>query len=596
MTNRPFEPSTEAAMTEAIKVANPGRSRSITASASLARPKPLGSLLASAQRLTSKSMTRHQGSNARSWQEDAWEMYDLVGEERFLASTLAGRLSQARLFVGKVSPKQGEAPVPVDDPRLSGILEAIGTSAAARQQLINRLGVNLFVAGDGWLCGIPRHMFPQSLMPADSLINEGQIAGPPPDLTGETPLTMDITDLEWKMLSVSEVSTNSGGEVVLRLGEGEQEQIRCSPDEVFLIRVWRPHPRRWWEADSPTRSSLPVLRELVGLTMHISAQVDSRLAGAGLLIVPQSAQRALRVAAGLEDSDADNDDPFTEALMEAMIAPISDRSSASALVPLVVTVPDEATALFQYLTFAKPLDTEARNLRDEAIRRLALGQDAPPELLLGTAGMNHWGAWLVQEEVVTTHIEPPLALICDAITTQYLWPVLLDQGMTPEQAHDYVIWYDVSHMIMRPNRSNDAKDLHDKGVISDEALRDATGFEESDAPPSDSLTAALPVATQIAFEFLRSHPALAASPGLPVLIQQIEDALVRVPQPLPDGVDPTVSAPGGPPPVDTPSPTNTPAPPSAPTSDAGPSPIGNPTPSVTATHEPEPFDVGLVLT
>ncbi len=193
-----------------------------------------------------------------------------------------------------------------------------------------------------------------------------------------------------------------------------------------------------------------MLRELVGLTMHISAQVDSRLAGAGLLLVPQTAQRAMQVAAG--QTEEEGDDFFTESLMEAMLTPIADRASASALVPLVATVPDETTEKFRYMSFDKPLDTEARPMRDESIRRLALGLDAPPELLLGTGGMNHWGAWLVLEDVVTTHLEPPLALICDALTTQYLWPVLGDQGMSPEEAHDYVIWYDVSDLVVRPNR------------------------------------------------------------------------------------------------------------------------------------------------
>src|SRR5699024_3375465 len=163
--------------------------------------------------------------------------------------------------------------------------------------------------------------------------------------------------------------------------------------------------------------------------------------GAGMLLVPQSAQRALKSAAGYDETD--ETDLLTESLMEAMMTPISDRSSASAVVPLVVTVPDEAVDKFQHISFASPLDDEARELRDEAIRRLALGQDAPPELLLGTGGMNHWGAWLVREDVVTTHLEPTLALISDALTTQYLWPVI-DQTMDMDEVEreSYVIWYD----------------------------------------------------------------------------------------------------------------------------------------------------------
>jgi hypothetical protein len=497
------------------------------------RPSPLGSLVASAQRLTSKTMTR-QGSSAKSWQEDAWEMYDLVGEQRFLAHTLASRLSQAKLYIGERSEDSTERPMPTEDADVISILDAVGGSANSRAQLLQRLGINLFVAGDGWLVGIPPRLLP---------VEEG-IAGVSLSKPGEE-ATIAIEDLEWRMMSVSEVVTNAASQVTLYLGESEKERVTCSPDDLFLIRVWRPHPRKWWEADSPTRSSLPVLRELVGLTMHISAQVDSRLAGAGLLIVPQSAQRALQVAAGIDEND--DVDQFTEALMEAMIKPISDRSSASALVPLVVTVPDEVTDKFNFITFAKPLDSEARSLRDEAIRRLALGQDAPPELLLGTAGMNHWGAWLVQEDVVTTHLEPPLALICDALTTQYLWPVLTEQGMDEEEAHKFVVWYDVSDLVVRPNHSQDALALHERGAISDEAVRGATGFDESDAPD----TQGLPQEVVLALEMVKQSPALLAAPGLPAVVEQMRSALYGTPAP---------PLPGNPPAMEDPAPPKEPAP------------------------------------
>ncbi len=481
------------------------------------RPAPLGSLVASARRLTRLTLPRVGGTTSSSWQEDAWELYDLVGEQRFLATTLAGRLSQAQLYVGTHG-EEGSTGDPVhveDKPEVSGVLDAIGDSDSARSQLLYRLGINLFVTGDGWLAGIPRYLLPASMRPEDAVVPPGVGSGEEID-----PNSVPIDDLEWRMLSVSEVSSNAGGQVNLMLGQGDDEQIKCNPDQVFLIRVWRPHPRKYWEADSPTRSSLPVLRELVGLTMHVSAQVDSRLAGAGLLIIPQSAQRALRAAAGLPEED--QSDQFTDALMEAMLKPIQDRGSASALVPLCATVPDDAVNLFNFITFDKPLDTESRNLRDEAIRRLALGQDAPPELLLGTGGMNHWGAWLVQEDVVTTHLEPPLALICDALTTQYLWPVLIQQGMTAEEAQQYVIWYDVSDLIVRPNRSGDAISLYDRGVLSAEALRAATGFDESDAP--QALTEQ-PPEVKLAIEMLTKAPSLAQDPGLVSLVDGLRQVL-----------------------------------------------------------------------
>lgn len=476
----------------------------------ITRPRPLQSLVASAKRITSKTLSAAwRSASAQSWQDDAWDMYDLVGEQRFLATTLSGRMAQAGFYVGTLDESQAD-PVLVDAGPAYEVLEALGDGSSGRSQLINRLGLNLFIAGEGWLVGLPPALL------------EAQRSGAVEYLMPDDD-SMDVNDLMWRTLSVSEVAASRDGLVTLHLGESDGGSIRCHPEDIYLIRVWRPHPRRAWEADSPTRSSLAVLRELVGLTMHISAQVDSRLAGAGLLVVPQSAQRALNIAAGLEPDAPD--DTFTEALMEAMLTPIGDRANASALVPLVVTVPDDVTDKFSYMNFAKPLDTEARNLRDEAIRRLALGQDAPPELLLGTAGMNHWGAWLVQEDVVTTHLEPPLALICDALTTQYLWPVLVQQGMTPEQAQQYVVWYDVSKMITRPNRSADALTLHDRGIIDDSTLRKSLGFDDTEA-------SAISAVDSMLLEMVKADPGLLADPGAQLLREQLTAIATGAPVPV----------------------------------------------------------------
>lgn len=425
------------------------------------------------------------------WQTTGWDMYDVVGELRFLATNLAGQAGKSLLYLGKDTGE--DTPEHVSKGRFEGILDGLGGSVAGRGEMIERLFLNLYIAGEGWLVGIP-------FWDAE--------AG-----AYEEPESID--DYDWKMLSISEVSTNQASdEITLNLEDGSTAKFDA--EDIYLIRVWRGHPRRSWEADSPVRSALPILKELVGLTMHISAQVDSRLAGAGLLVVPQSAQRALAVAAGQEDPDGGETDEFTDALVEAMLTPIADRESASAVVTLVVTVPDEAVNAFNHISFSTPLDGEARELRDEAIRRLALSMDAPPELLLGTGGMNHWGGWLVQEETVRSHIEPTLGLICNALTTQYLWPLLEEQGLDPDEAREYVIHYEVDHLISRPNQTQDAFALHEKGALSDDALRRVSGFDDSDKPerPVD-------LATSTALEMVRANPQLLVNPGAEALVDYL---------------------------------------------------------------------------
>jgi len=505
-------------------------------------PKPNSSILGSAVRITSKvvASSTFRRTTHETWQDDAWSMFDLVGEFRFLANTLGDRMSKARLYVGKQATLAGDAPIPVDDAQMTGLLDAIGDGRIGLSQLIKRLFINLYVPGDGWLVGIPKEKLSTSLAAmADN--SEGLPPKPTPvDRTPKGPTVTNPTrtaegdklkegnytlpvldELEWRVLSVNEITFNVGGDVRILLGPTHEEIIECSPDELYLIRVWRPHPRYWWHADSPTRASLPVLRELVGLTMHVSAQIDSRLAGAGILLVPSSASIALKRAMGLPD-DSD-EDPFTDALIQSMITPIGDRSNASAIVPLVITVPDDTVAEFKFLDFSKELDSEAQNLREEAIRRLALGQDAPPELLLGQTDANHWGAWLTAEEVVSAHIEPPLALMCDALTTQYLRPILIENGVPKDIAEQYMVWYDVDDLIVRPNKTGDAQALYAAGELSGTALRAANGFDESDAPYAGTLDRSAMESKAIAAVavMVEANPGLMQRPGLDVMFDQM---------------------------------------------------------------------------
>lgn len=487
-------------------------------------------LTAAATRLKEKKVgTAPAQASADNWQGRAWDMYDSVGELRFVASTLAGRLSQARLFVAR---RNADSAVPVEvegnDP-VNAILEGVGRTPTGRSQLLHRLALALFVPGEAWLVGIPPELLDGTVAAVDDAERPGgkrrapaaggqrRVTRPTRKATGDG---IPLEGLEWRVMTGEEVKIGQDG-IELSFAAGREDKIKAGFGDVAMIRVWRPHPRKAWEADSPVRAALPILAELVGLTAHVAAQVQSRLAGAGVLIVPQTASAAVRAQAGLSPDDLS--DPLSEALIEAMITPIADRDSASAVVPLVLTVPDESAEKFKHLTFTAPLDEKAQALRDEALRRLALSLDCPPELLTGVGGMNHWGAWLVQEDVVTTHLEPVLALICDALTTRVLRPALAALGKSPEEVYEYTIGYDVTHLVSRPNRATDALALYDRGVLSDETLRDATGFEETDAPvqieeASDKLDAASRAALQMA----QANPALFAQQGgLPEIVRQI---------------------------------------------------------------------------
>ena len=361
-----------------------------------------------------------------SWHNEAWDFYSQVGELRYVANALAGRMAAAEIYV-ELDGERLDEPDPVLD--------------LITPQMIRRFGINLFIAGTGYLVGVPDQDNPQ--------------------------------DTNWMCCSTKEVKFSPGHVEVL--------EQRYKIEDIYIDRIWDPHPSNFIESDSPTRSALPVLRELVGLTQHVNAQIDSRLAGAGIYWIPDSILQGGTSPTEVAETDY-SDNAILNAIVQGMLTPIEDRAAASAIVPLLLGAPDESISKIRFDSFATPFDENTSKLREEAIRRLALNLDAPPELLLGMGASNHWSAWLVRDEVVQVHVAPRLQLICNGL--EYFYRAIKEQQGDP-RAQDYELKADVGQLVQRPNRLADASSLHTAGVLSDEALREAGGFEETDSPSSE---------------------------------------------------------------------------------------------------------------
>lgn len=421
------------------------------------------------------------------WHEDAWEMYDTVGEYHFIVRTIADMVGRGKPKVVVRAPDGG---VDVDPTLTEELYRMVGGRAAAVRKLSD-LVVGLIAVGEGY--------WEVDVDPND------------PALVPK-PVMLVRSRRDFETLGSGETATVSRRE--------EDGSKTLLPSNHRLYRVWYPHPHVLGETDCPTRAALPVLRELVALTMHVGAQIDSRLAGAGVFIVPDSA-RALQKA-----SPDDEEEPVTvllgDVLVDAMITPIRDRDSAGAVTPLVITIPTGDAAAFRHLTFSTPLDAEARALRDEAIRRLAMAMDCPPELLLGTGGLNHWSAWLMREDVISTHVTPYAETLADALTTLWLRPLVAGLGKDPE---GYSVEISLDDLVLRPDRSAEAQALFDRDAITEEALRQANGFSEDDAPEPLSRTTH-DQAVEMALEMLAKAPSLLQQVySIPDLVTQIEAAI-----------------------------------------------------------------------
>jgi hypothetical protein len=257
------------------------------------------------------------------------------------------------------------------------------------------------------------------------------------------------------------------------------------------MRLWRPDPEDPEKSISPARAVLSILGEIARLTDHVAAQVDSRLAGAGILLMPSEMQLpAPPVEEGTIQKTVNNADQLMKEISAAMSRAIADRSDASALVPIVITAPGDVIDKVQHLTFWSELSEQAMALRKEAIGRLALGMDIPPEVLQGVSEANHWSAWQADESSIKAHTEPLLKLVTAGIAQKYLRPLLTEDGEDPDgneipgvpktEVRRYSIGVDTSEMRLRPNRSKEALELYNLGALSREALIRETGFDDSD--------------------------------------------------------------------------------------------------------------------
>lgn len=377
------------------------------------------------------------------WQKDAWYHYDINGDLSFLANWVGKACSRARLYLAEVD-ANGRPGKEVDDPNLQVIAETMFGSPAAKAEAQRLMGIHLFVPGESYIV-------------AESADNAD-------DDRWYVVSTSDIRRQGEKVIEVKRPQQYGGGWYALKEGTD------------LLIRCWTPHPRAYDQANSGVRAGLIPLREIEQLTKFEFAEIDSRLAGAGILLVPD--EMTFPTPAGVKpDATA-----LAKQLTETMSTALANRESPASLVPIIIQVPGDLVDKIKHLTFANLLSPELADRMDRAVNRLARALETEPEILTGKADMNHWSAWQVDESTISIHVAPYLSRMCDALTAGYVRTALQILGQDPDR---YVLWYDTSALTVEPDRQKDGMEMWDKGLISDAAARKAGSWAEGDEPDDE---------------------------------------------------------------------------------------------------------------
>lgn len=383
----------------------------------------------------------------------AWYFWGKIPELRYTTRYISNALSVSNLYIGEAVPNGPPKRLPKGHPA-NDLMEDFAGGQGGQSELLDRLGLHLTVAGDSVIMG-PK-------------------AG---SGGGQEPFD------QWRVYSTEEVYSRNGQVYIKLPGNAKEIQV---PKSVLPVRIWRQHPVHWWDADSPVKGSFSVLRELDLLDQHVHASAMSRLAGAGIMGIPDE----------LELPNADSEiegtevDKFVALLTEVMGLAIKDRSSAAALVPIMLRGPAEFIGQIQHFDFTTEFSQMIPELRMTAIRRLALGMDVPPEILLGSAQSTSWSAWQTDESTLRVHLVPLLQLIASSLTVGWLRPMLEDLPLSKaqkDQIPNLVVHFDVSNLKIRQDISGDAQAMYDRFEIDADALRLATGYGVDSVPDDKEL-------------------------------------------------------------------------------------------------------------
>jgi hypothetical protein len=407
------------------------------------------------------------------WARDAYVFADEIGEVGFVMNLQANTGAQCRLQPQAFDLETREWKE-TNDERVLRVSAAFVGPQGGTAELIRRGFLHLGIAGETLLVGAP--------------VDE-----------------VDLSyGLHWEFLSSEELVLQRGGKAVRKFDGNTGEPLG---DEVYLSRIYRSHPMFSALADSPMRRVLSICQEILNLTQMVSAIVRSRLS-AGILYVPEEITFA---------TDSDPDDPngealdeddlrdmvevFLKQLAEHLRAPVEDRASAAALVPLLMRGPAEMFDKVGLIEIARGLDTYAQDLRKEALTRLAAGLDVDPAIVQGAASLNHWTMYQVDANFVTKQVRPTGDLLARALTEVYLRTMLeVFEGMQPEETRLYRWIFDPAAIMARTDEAASSRILYDMNVLSDDALLRANGFADADRVDPEELN------TRLAIQMLQRDP------------------------------------------------------------------------------------------
>lgn len=383
------------------------------------------------------------------WQAKAWEYYDVVPEVRQVVGNRADTIAKVIIRVGRTG--EDGNPEVVNDERTNAFLDWLYGGRKHHGAHLKLLTQHLTVAGESYLVIVDgqRDAFGQESKTqwytlAPSSIDTAHMGGP----TGYVTIKDPATGLPLRFYGSDD--PNSPG--------------------TRVVRIWVPHPDQQWEADSPMRGVISILSTVTYLNASVKSAAKSRLIGGGIYPIPLNAQ--LPQPTESDPAGITSIDKFRNDIYEASATAIRDPDSAAAQLPIFIHIPDEAikSMLQKPIDFSTTFDERLPELLDKYLYRFAQGMPMPTgKIDASESNQNHWNKSQDKEEQLQVDIMPLTDLELGALTSHIVQPLLGD---------DMFLIPDYTAIVTPPDRTAQAMELYNAGIIDLKEAREMSGFPE----------------------------------------------------------------------------------------------------------------------
>lgn len=403
-----------------------------------------------------------------SWQSDAWDFYDIIGELKFASNLIANVLSRINLYVGYVD-DTARVPSHIRQSPASEYADICESTLALLEEedggtsdLLRVAALNMFVTGEFYLVKVPGDNFNDPPKFQIKSVDEIVIEGMGRDVTVYLKSSADQDRRFWKKLP---------------------------KENSFAVRMWRKHPRYSQDADSSVRGVLDDCDDLVLYSKEGRSASFSRIP-AGLLFIPDSIAHSSRPNSDSDeysDGTDDNELDIIQDMTNALVDPITDESNIHNSAPYILTGPAESGEKIKYISLQRAYDPMYQTNVEKKLDRILTSLDIPKDIAKGLSNVKYSNGAVIEESLYKLHIEPLALMVVDILTKGFLLPAIKANNVPEDVAKKVVVWYDPSAITAKPSKAEAANFGVQNNIISFSSWRANTGFSEADAPSDQEL-------------------------------------------------------------------------------------------------------------